>query len=57
MNFFRYITSFLYVRNWHTGKKELSQRRVLAFVLVMFLVILATVIILVLQTPVSYERA
>ena len=56
MSFFRYITSFLYERNWHTGQRELSKPRVVALLMLLFVLILATLIILFLQAPVTAER-
>jgi hypothetical protein len=56
MNFFRFVFSFLYVRNWHTGQLELSRPRVALFVSGIILLILGLLIINFLQTPVTYER-
>jgi len=55
MSFFRYIFSFLYTRNWHTGKMELSPARVWVFVGFIALVLLGLVMIEILQTPLRYE--
>jgi len=30
-DFFRFAFSFLYIRNWHTGRKELSHSRLVIF--------------------------
>ncbi|MBP9842763.1 MAG: hypothetical protein KBC62_02040 [Candidatus Pacebacteria bacterium] len=54
MNFFKFIFSFLYVRNWHTGKMELSRPRLSIFFAILFLVLLALTMILFLQSPVVY---
>jgi hypothetical protein len=54
MNFFRFIFSFLYARNWHTGVMELSRPRVALFCGVLFLLLLALTIISFLQAPVTY---
>ncbi len=57
MSFFKFVFSFLYVRNWHTGKLELSRPRLSIFFAMMFLVMLALVMILFLQAPVEYIAA
>ncbi len=54
MSFVRFVFSFLYVRNWHTGEKELSRPRVMLFGSGLFLMVLALCIISVLQTPFTY---
>lgn len=54
MSFVRFIFSFLYVRNWHTGQMELSRPRIALFCGGLFLLMLALTIISVLQTPVTY---
>lgn len=54
MSFLKFAFSFLYVRNWHNGKKELSRPRLTLFCGVLFLVMLALTIISVLQAPVVY---
>jgi hypothetical protein len=51
MSFFRFVFSFLYVRNWHTGERELSRPRLLVFGSILFLLLLALTLIAVLQTP------
>ena len=55
MNFIRYVFSFLYVRDWHTGKMELSRPRVSIFCAGIFLVFLALTMISILQAPVEYR--
>jgi hypothetical protein len=55
MSFFKFAFSFLYVRNWHTGEKELSRPRLTLFFSVVFLVLLALTIIDVLQAPIYYD--
>ncbi len=57
MNFFKFVFSFLYVRNWHTGQRELSRPRLLWFVGVIGLVLMALVMINFLQAPVAYSSA
>ena len=54
MTFWHFVFSFLYVRDWHTGKQELSRPRVALFSAGLFLVVLALVIISTLQAPVVY---
>lgn len=54
MAFLKFIFSFLYVRNWHTGRMELSRPRLSIFFAVLFLVFLALTMILFLQSPVEY---
>lgn len=51
----RFIFSFLYVRNWYTGKQELSRPRVTLFAAALFLLLLGLLIISFLQAPVSYS--
>lgn len=54
MSFLRFAFSFLYVRNWHTGAKELSRPRLALFCGGLFLILLGLVIVSVLQAPVVY---
>jgi hypothetical protein len=54
MSFFEYIFSFLFVRNWHTGQKELSRPRVVLVCAGFFLLMIALAIIDFLQSPVVY---
>jgi hypothetical protein len=56
MSFLRFAFSFLYQRNWHTGKKELSRPRVAIFCGGLFLVLLALTIISFLQAPIEYSK-
>lgn len=53
-DFIRFIFSFLYARNWFTGKHELSLPRVTIFAAMIFLVILGVIIVSILQSPVAY---
>lgn len=55
MTFVRFIFSFLYVRNWHTGEMELSRPRVSIFCAAVFLIFLALTMIYILQAPVEYS--
>jgi hypothetical protein len=54
MSFIRFVFSFLYARNWHTGQMELSRPRIALFCGVLFLIMLALSIISYLQAPVIY---
>lgn len=56
MGFFRFAFSFLYVRNWHTGKMELSRPRLAIFCGAVFLLLLSLTLISILQAPVEYTR-
>lgn len=56
-DFFRFTFSFLYVRNWHTGKMELSRPRFILFCSGIFMLLLALTIVSVLQAPVEYRTA
>lgn len=55
MSFFRFVFSFLFTRNWHTGKMELSWPRVAVLLSFLFLLALAAVMISYLQTPLVYN--
>ena len=54
MTFWQYIFSFLFTRNWHTGKPELSRPRVALFAAGIFLVFLALALVSFLQAPLVY---
>lgn len=54
MSFWKFAFSFLYVRNWHTGHRELSRARVALFCAGLFLLLLALTMISILQAPVTY---
>lgn len=54
MTFWRFVFSFLFVRNWHTGEMELSRPRVALFFATLFLMVLAITLITILQAPVEY---
>lgn len=54
MSFLKFIFSFLYVRNWHSGNMELSRPRLSIFFAILFLIMLALTMILFLQAPVEY---
>ena len=56
MSFLKFAFSFLYQRNWHTGKKELSRPRIAIFCGGLFLILLALTIISFLQAPLEYSR-
>jgi hypothetical protein len=54
MSFWHFVFSFLFVRNWHTGQKELSRPRVALFFGGLALVMLALVLIAFLQSKTVY---
>jgi len=54
MDFVRFVFSFLYVRNWHNGRMELSRPRLTVFCGGIFLFLLSLSIIGFLQAPVVY---
>jgi hypothetical protein len=54
MEFWRFVFSFLYVRNWYNGQMELSRPRVALFASALFLFMLAFTIIAILQAPIEY---
>jgi hypothetical protein len=56
MEFIKYIFSFLYVRNWQTGQKELSRARMAILFGGLCLILLALTMISILQAPVTYTR-
>ncbi len=57
MTFWRFVFSFLYVRNWYTGDLELSRPRLALLSAALFLLVLAVMLITVLQTPIEYVAA
>lgn len=52
-SFWEFTFSFLYVRNWNTGEKELSRSRTAIFCGGIFLILLALTLISILQAPVE----
>ncbi len=54
MGFWRFVFSFLYIRNWHNGQMELSRSRVALLFASIFLMVLAITLITILQAPVEY---
>jgi hypothetical protein len=54
MSFVKFVFSFLFVRNWYTGEKELSRPRLAIFCTCLFLLFLAITMITILQAPVTY---
>jgi hypothetical protein len=54
MSFIKFVFSFLFVRNWHSGELELSRSRMAIFCAILFLVLLALTMISFLQAPVEY---
>lgn len=57
MRFTSFVFQFLYTRNWHTGKRELSRARLIVFLAGLFLVLLGLALIALLQAPVVYVSA
>ena len=56
MKFIRFMFSFLYVRNWHTGQYELSRPRAISFGCFIAFVLVGLTAALILQAPVEYQR-
>lgn len=54
MTLFQFVFSFLYVRNWYSGERELSLPRVVLFCGMVFLILLGILLASILQTPVTY---
>lgn len=54
MRFLRVLLPFLFVRNWYTGKWEISRHRLMLFGAFLFLFSAATAVIIILQAPVIY---
>ncbi len=54
MSFWRYVFSFLYVRNWYNGQWELSRPRVALFVGLLFLLGGALLAIMILHAPLEF---
>ncbi len=54
MSFWQYVFSFLYVRNWHTGRRELSYKRVFWLGGVVFFLVLIISLAWWLQQPAVY---
>lgn len=57
MELFRFIFSFLYTRNWHTGEMELSKPRLYVFLSMLFLIFAILVFAAMLQAPVIYQES
>jgi hypothetical protein len=55
MSFFRFVFSFLYTRNWHTGQMELSRPRLMVFGAFLLLILVAMLMIAFLQIPIEYK--
>lgn len=55
MKFIEFAFSFLYIRNWHTGERELSRARTALFSAGLFLLILGLALVTILQYPVTYH--
>lgn len=55
MSFLRFVFSFLYTRNWHTGQMEISTPRLMVLIAALVLFAVATGMIAYLQTPIVYH--
>jgi hypothetical protein len=55
MSFFRFVFSFLYTRNWHTGEMEISAPRLFVVLAALILLAIATGMIVFLQAPITYQ--
>jgi hypothetical protein len=53
MNFWQYVFRFLYIRNWHTGQRELSRVRVYWFLGAVMVGVISVVAMYFLQLPVT----
>ncbi|MFT7507273.1 MAG: hypothetical protein ACI92I_000416 [Acidimicrobiales bacterium] len=51
---FKFIFPFLYARDWHTGRLELSRPRVALFSAMISIISLGILMAFILQTPVTY---
>lgn len=56
MSFFQFVFQFLYARDWHTGKLELSRPRVALFSAAVSLIVLGLIIVTILQSPVEFSQ-
>jgi len=54
--FLQFTFSFLYTRNWHTGKRELSRSRMAIFCGGLFLLLVSLFVISILQAPFEVEN-
>jgi hypothetical protein len=54
MSFFRFVFSFLYVRNWDSGQMEISRPRLYVFLSFILLLMVATIMIALLQIPITF---
>lgn len=57
MSFLQYVFRFLYVRNWHTGRHELSLVRVFWFLGVLIVGLVSVVGIYFLQLPITVTNS
>ena len=55
MELFKFIFPFLFSRNWHTGRTELSPPKIILFLGMLSIVVLGILLAFVLQTPVAYS--
>jgi len=57
MSFFRFVFSFLYVRNWHNGRSEVSRPRLTILLAIIVLLVLSIALIAFLQAPIEYTNS
>lgn len=57
MSFLQYIFRFLYIRNWHTGRRELSPVRLFWFLAAITIGLISLLGIFLLQLPVTVMNA
>ncbi|GEM_PF-1067438 len=55
MMIFKFIFPFLYARDWHSGRRELSTPRVALFSAMVCIVLLGVLLAIILQSPVTYN--
>lgn len=55
-SFLTFAFGFLYTRNWHTGKHELSRSRMAIFCGGLFLLLVSLFVISILQAPLEVEN-
>ena len=55
-SFITFTFSFLYTRNWYTGKRELSRSRMAVFCGGLFLLVVSLFVVSILQAPFEVEN-
>ncbi|MFT5849362.1 MAG: hypothetical protein ACI9H6_000167 [Patiriisocius sp.] len=55
MMIFKFIFPFLYARDWHSGREELSKPRVALFGAMLCIILLGVLLAIILQAPVNYS--